>query len=102
MVRTVVQLLRLAAENAATRLDTGELGTADDRLGEALGVLDKVARIQKAVGQIRSSAVTIDTEADTLRTELTRVISQARAALAGVVDEMHRAACCLRLFTRAS
>lgn len=82
----VIQLLRLAAEAASARVDHEEVATADELIAEAMATANRIGKIRTSAGQIRTAATTIDTEADSLRTELVRQLSQARTALAGVVQ----------------
>lgn len=89
LLRCVVQLLRLAAQAAAARVDSGEIATADELIAEAMTTVDRIGKIKKASGQIRANAGTIDTEADGVKTELLRQLSQARTALAGVHADRH-------------
>ncbi|MGO1971412.1 MAG: hypothetical protein ACTH2Q_00490 [Propionibacteriaceae bacterium] len=84
LLRCVIQVLRLAAESAAARVDKSETETADEQLVEALAALKRLAAMQKSAGSIRKSADSIGTQAATLHTELTRYLTQARTALAVV------------------
>lgn len=83
LLRCVVQLLRMSAVSAAARVQNGEVNIADERLASALQTLERIGKIRKCVGQIKASATTADTEAESLLTELTRLLNQARTALAG-------------------
>lgn len=89
LLRCVIQLLRLAAQAAAARVDSGEIATADELIAEAMTTVDRIGKIKKSAGLIRSNAGTIDTEADAVQTELMRQLSQARTALAGVHADRH-------------
>jgi hypothetical protein len=80
LLRTLVQLQRLAAEAAAARVESGELTTADQRIVEALAALERLDRIKKAAGQIRSNANPVDTEAGPVQADLNRLLTQARTA----------------------
>lgn len=55
----------------------------------AVATLDRIGKIRKCSGQIKASASTIDVEAETLLTELTPLLAQARTALAVAVAEGH-------------
>lgn len=83
LLRCVVQLMRMAAISASARVESGELATADERIVTALQTLDRIGRVRKHAGQIRASATSIDVEAESLQTELSRLLAQARTALAG-------------------
>ena len=85
LLRCVVQVLRLSALAAATRVDSGELETADEALVAALGTLDRVGKIRSCADQVRKHASTIGVEAESLLTELNRLLAQARTALAGAI-----------------
>lgn len=87
LLRCVIQLLRMSAIAASARVESGELDTADEAIAAALQALDRIGKIRKASGQIKSSAANIDVEAETLQTELQRLLAQARTALAGVVTD---------------
>lgn len=89
LLRCVIQLLRLAALAAAARVDSGEIATADELIAEAMTTVERISKIKKAAGAIRSNAGTIDTEADGVQTELIRQLSQARTALAGAHADRH-------------
>jgi hypothetical protein len=78
-----VQLLRLSALSAAARQDSGEIQTAQEKVAEALALLSKIDGIKTTAGQIKKSATKIDTESDSLATDLARLLSQAQSALAG-------------------
>lgn len=83
LLRTVVQLLRISAQVASVRDDAAEVRTAEEKLDEALTLLTQIDSISKIAGQIRQNATKIDTEADGVKVKLTRLLSQARSALAG-------------------
>lgn len=89
LLRGFIQVLRLAAQTAVSRLDSAEVTTADERIVEALKVLEKIAKIQKAAGLIRSSATSIDSDAGGLHSDLTRLLTQARTSLAAASHEVH-------------
>lgn len=85
LLRSVVQVLRLSALAAATRVDSGELETADEALIAALETLDRIGKIRSCADQVRRHASTIGVEAESLLTELNRLLAQARTALAGAI-----------------
>ena len=59
----------------------------DEALAEALTKLEQLDRIRKNAGLIRRGADAIETDANTVQTELLRLVNQARTALAGVQPE---------------
>jgi hypothetical protein len=83
LLRTVVQLLRVAAVAASARQDSGGIRTANERIDEALAVISTIDGIRKAAGSIRKGADTIETQGADLQTTLARLLTQARTALAG-------------------
>jgi len=87
LLRTVVQLLRVAAITASSRRDSQGLVTAQESIGEAQKMLEKVNVIRKASGSIRKSADTIDAECNAVQTNVGRLLGQALDALAGVTTE---------------
>lgn len=89
LLRCVIQLLRLAAIGAAARVENGELATADEHLAAALETLQRISTIRKHSGAIKSSATTIDREAEGLQSELARLLARARTALAGIAMQVH-------------
>jgi len=86
LLRTVLQLLRLGALTAAHGEQAGEVRTAEEKITAALGVLDRIDKVAKSVGLIRQHATTIGDQSEALRTELSRLLTQARAAL-GAIDD---------------
>jgi hypothetical protein len=83
LLRTVVQIVRLAAVAAAKRDDDGEIVTAQEKIDEALATLSKIDTIEQTAGLISKSALKISGESGALRTEITRLLRQAAAALVG-------------------
>ena len=59
--------------------------TADEALVAALDTLGRVGKIRSCADQVRKHASTIGTEAESLLTELNRLLAQARTALAGAI-----------------
>jgi hypothetical protein len=49
-------------------------------------VLDRIDKVSKSVGLIRQHASTIGDESEALRTELSRLLAQARAALGAMTE----------------
>lgn len=86
LLRTVVQLVRLAAVAAARRDATGEIHTAEEKIAEALATLSTIDTIEKAAGAITKSAAKISGESSVLRTEITCLLKQAAAALLGAKE----------------
>lgn len=92
LLRTVIQLSRLAALTVAVRDTDGNLVEARGLLSEALGVVGKLDEIVKNAGAIRKQADKIDHTADTVRSLLTRLIGQAQSALTTRPETQMRAA----------
>ncbi|MDN5858638.1 MAG: Fis family transcriptional regulator [Pseudonocardia sp.] len=86
LLRTVLQLLRLAALTTAHDERTGEVRIAEEKITAAMGVLDRIDKVTKSVGLIRQHAATIGDESEALRTELSRLLTQARTALGAATD----------------
>ncbi|PZS40249.1 MAG: hypothetical protein DLM62_03865 [Pseudonocardiales bacterium] len=86
LLRTVVQLLRISALAASSRLDRGEIDTADEKIAEALGLLGKLDEIKKVAGTLRQNAGKIEQQSDDIRSALTRLLSQAQSALSVAAD----------------
>ncbi|MPZ67197.1 MAG: Fis family transcriptional regulator [Pseudonocardiaceae bacterium] len=80
-LRTVVQLLRLAALAASARQDREEIHTADEKITEALGLLGKIDDIRRIAGTLRQNAGKIEQQSDDVRAALTRLLTQAQSAL---------------------
>jgi hypothetical protein len=87
LLRTVLQLLRLGALTTAHDEQAGEVRIAEEKITEAIGVLDRIDKVTKSVGLIRQHAATIGDQSEALRTELSRLLTQARAALGTASDE---------------
>jgi hypothetical protein len=86
LLRVVLQLLRLAAQTAVHDERSGEVRVAEEKIGEAIGVLGRIDKVTKAVGIIRREATTIGDQSEALHTELSRLLSQARTALGAATD----------------
>lgn len=86
-LRIAIQLLRTSAI-AATR-GAGSDGTqiAAERLTDALQLLIRLDEISKTAGSIRKGADKVDTSANTLRSDLSRLLLQAQTALAGATAD---------------
>lgn len=84
LLRAAIQLLRLSAQAAASRTESGELREAEDKITQALKLMTKIDVISKTAGLIKQHAGKIDDESGCLRVELSRVLTQAQSALAGV------------------
>lgn len=80
-LRTVVQLLRLAALAASVRQDREDVRTADEKIAEALGMLSKIDGFRKTAGIIRKHAGSIEVQAEEVQTGLGRLLNQAQSAL---------------------
>ncbi len=85
-LRIAIQLLRTSAI-AAGRTDSDGTQIAVERLTDALRLLTRLDDITKTAGSIRKSADKVDTSANTLRTDLSRLLLQAQTALAGVTAD---------------
>ena len=82
----MLQLLRLAAEASASGRGSGEVHLAEEKIAEALAVLARIDAITKSAGLIRQHVTTISTESESMRTELSRLLSQAQSALGAATD----------------
>jgi hypothetical protein len=87
LLRTVVQLVRLAAVSAARRDSAGQVETAEEKINEALENPTKIDDIEKTAGLISKNALKITSESGVLRTEITRLLKQAAAALVGAKSD---------------
>lgn len=83
LLRTVVQVLRLAAISVNSRQDAAEIETAQEKIGEAVAMLTKIDEVKRLAGLIKANAGKIDQESDTVRINLERVLAQAQTALLG-------------------
>jgi hypothetical protein len=96
LLRSVIQVLRMAAVAATVRQDDTDVQTAVERIAEALDVLPSIDGIRKRAGTIRTNAEQIDRDADKLQTSLNRLLMQARTSLNGAalaaVDGPHTGA----------
>lgn len=86
LLRTVVQLLRLSAEAAARGRDSGEVHFVEEKIAKAIAVLGRIDKVTKSAGLIRQHAITIGDESESLRGELSRLLTQVRCALGAVTD----------------
>ena len=84
LLRTVVQLLRVAAMSASSRQDLAEIQTAEEKITEAITMLTTIDDVQKVASSIRKSADKVEGQCTSLHTGLTRLLIQARNALAGL------------------
>ncbi len=82
LLRTVVQLLRLGAVAASSRLGSDEIQTAQEKINEALALTEKLAGIQSLAGTIRNSANKISNDSGSLQQTLQRLLTEAGTALA--------------------
>lgn len=83
LLRTVVLLMRTAAVTASARRDTEGLDTAEENLTAAMDLLNGLGDVKKSVEAIRRNATTIDSQAETLQTGITRHLGIALDALRG-------------------
>ena len=83
LLRSAIQVLRMAAVAATARQDDTDVQAAVERIAEALDVLPSIDGIRKRAGTIRTNADHIDRDADKLQTSLNRLLMQARTSLSG-------------------
>ncbi len=86
LLRTVVQLLRIAAISASSRRDVEDIQTAEEKIAEALAMLTKIDDIAHAASSIRKGADKIEGQCTSVQTGLNRLLTQAQAALAGLAS----------------
>jgi hypothetical protein len=86
ILRTVVQMLRLAAIAANVRQDNAEIETAREKLTEAIDLLGRIDEIKRFSGLVTTNAARIDKEAQALRAGLDRLLGQAIDALSGAME----------------
>lgn len=92
LLRTVLQLLRLAALAAASGQQAGDVRIAEEKITAALGVLARIDDITKSVGLIQRHATSIGGQSEALHAELSRLLTQARSALGAPGSEADDAA----------
>jgi hypothetical protein len=83
LLRTVVLLVRTVALAATARTGSGEIATAEEKIGEALDQLDKIAKVKKLASGIQKNAGAIDSECTSLSASIRRLLDEALVALAG-------------------
>jgi hypothetical protein len=83
LLRTVVMLLRTTALAAAARTGDSEIATAEEKISEALELLDKLDGIKKLAGAVQKNASTIESQCDTLNAGTRRLLDRALEALTG-------------------
>lgn len=83
LLRTVVLLIRTVALAATSRTGTSEVATAEEKIGEALAQLDRIAKVKKLANGIQKNAGTIDSECSGLNASIRRLLDEALVALAG-------------------
>lgn len=86
LLRTVVQLLRVAAMAASSRRDAEDIQTAEEKIEEALLLLAKIDGIQTTASSIRKGAEKIDVQCTSVHSGLNRLLTQAQAALVGATS----------------
>lgn len=91
MLRTVVQMLRLAAVAASARRDDSAVDTARERLTETIDLRGPI-EVERLPAPLGGNATTIDKEADGLRPGLDRLLGPAMTALAGAAGSEPAAA----------
>lgn len=83
LLRTVTLLLRTAAIAVAVRTGEAEIDTAQEKISAAVDQLDKIDSIKKMAGTIQRGAVKIESECDSIATDIRRLLDQALTALNG-------------------
>jgi hypothetical protein len=83
LLRTVVLLIRTVALAATSRTGSSEVATAEEKIGEALTQLDRIAKVKKLANGIQKNAGTIDSECTGLNASIRRLLDEALVALAG-------------------
>ncbi len=86
LLKVVVQLLRTQATLALTRSGGEHVRTAEEKLTEATGCLQKLTEVQKTAGSIRKGAEKIDLDCAGLHHTVQRLLAEAISALA-VTDQ---------------
>lgn len=76
-----MQLLRRSALTMRARQGGEDLDTAGEKLAEALVLLTKIDEIKKVAAAVRRDAGRIEDQTETMRTALTRLLTQAQDAL---------------------
>ena len=92
MLRTVLQLLRLAARHSTRQGQSGSVDTVAEKLSLAFAQLETIDGIQKSVNLTRKHANDIHVQVESLREQLTRLLTQAKTALAAVDSDAELAA----------
>lgn len=93
LLRTVIQLLRVAAIAASARRDDEDIQTAEEKITEAIALLTKIDGIRTTASSIRKGAEKIDGQCTSVHAGLNRLLTQAQTALSGlataegVIDE---------------
>lgn len=75
LLRTVVMLLRTVAITATVRTGAAEVATAEEKIADALGQLEKIDSIK--------TAAKIDSESTGIRAAIQRLLDEALIALTG-------------------
>ena len=81
LVRTVVMLLRTAALAAATRKGARQIGTAEEKITEAVAQLGKLDDVKKTASSIQKNATKIDSACTGINASIQRLLAEALAAL---------------------
>jgi hypothetical protein len=93
LLRTVVLLLRTAALAAVSRTGEAEIGTAEERIVQAIDELTRLDAIKKMSGAIQKSAMSINGECIKISNAVRRLLDEAMSALDGAraSDKAHAA-----------
>lgn len=86
LLRTVVQILRIAAISASSRRDVDDIQTVDEKITAALAMLAKIDDIKQAAGSIHKGAQKIEGQCNSIHAGLNRLLSEAQTALAGLTS----------------
>jgi hypothetical protein len=93
LLRTIVQVVRVAAIAASRRQDDTEIATAQESIDEAVTLLDKFDNIKRTASLIVNSAKKIESDTGSVTADLVSALERAQRALAhGAGAHGHEAA----------
>jgi len=87
LLRTVVLLIRTIALTATARTGVSEIATAEEKIGEALSQLERIAKIKRLAGVIHKNADLIDSECTGVSAAIRRLLDEALVGLADTAPE---------------
>ncbi|ATO68171.2 Fis family transcriptional regulator [Mycobacterium avium subsp. hominissuis] len=87
LLRTVVMLVRAAALAASSRRGAEQLATAEEKITEAVGQLEKLDDVKKNASAIQKNASKIESVCTTINAGIHRLLTDALAALAEASPE---------------